>query len=150
MHWIAGLIAGGLACLCLWFPSAVIGIGVEELAGQKPYLRFGALAAPALIGLALLAVPVAILALVSTRDALRRAGRLAASVVLVWQIGWAAIALVSRSQSLIMWPFYALPSEPIQWEGWVALALGLSIVAGLMALVLIALRPRRKLQPAWE
>jgi hypothetical protein len=127
----------------LWYPTAVAGITVLELAGQKPYLRPSAVAIPALIGLFLLALPLGTLLLAGSPANIKRAAILALRVVILWQVGLAVVALWSRNQDLMAWPLYAQPSEPTGWDGAAVLAFGSLLVASILLLAMLGLTSRR-------
>jgi hypothetical protein len=127
----------------LWYPTAAAGIAVLELAGQRPYLRFSAVAIPALIGLFLLALPLGTLFLAGPAADRKRAAILGLRVVIIWQVALAVVALWTRNQDLMAWPLFAQPSEPTGWDSAAALALGSIVVAGILVLAMLGLTARR-------
>lgn len=143
LSWVPLLLAAGLTSALLWFPSAAVGIGAFEAAGQYTYLTFRGLALPALVSVLLLAIPAAIIFSVAAKAGRRRAWGFAGGMVIAWQFGWVLIALFSGNSELIAWPYYAAPSEPEPWNPPAVFASGLAIV-GLLASGVTVLMARER------
>lgn len=122
-------LAAAIACVLLWFPSAFAGVAWSEILGWKPYLTARGLAIYAVPSLALLVIPVVMIAAAGGWRFRTKHVIGVGATVIFWQLTWAAISLLAGNDSLIAWPSYAEPAEPMPWDPSAVFAVGLTTVA---------------------
>lgn len=146
---IVAIAVAAATSLLLWYPSAGAGILLTLAAGGSSFLRPGFVAAPALISLGLLVVPIGAMVAAARGVPDRGTILLVGFLVVVWQFGWVGIVLVTGNGTLLAWPSYVPPVEPEpDWEpvrvfalGFAAVGLLSGVVAFLAALSVQRTRP---------